>query len=548
MLRALLLATLVLVMPQASTQTHSILHIKVVLLDAEQKPMPVPRHALLISDNPASAAPRMIVTGLDGTADVRLRPGSYTVESDKPVALNGRAYQWTQMVEVVAGKDTSLDLTAANAEVGAVETVTTSAGATTDTDPSFLLTRWRDSVVALWTPATRASGFVIDAKGLIATNQRVIGSSTSVEVQLTPEIKVAASVLAADPARDIAVLWIDPKAIASVKPLQISCGQAGTPAIESGQEIYTIGVPLRQAKGMTYGTVTRVEPSGLGSDFRLPRGSAGGPVFVADGDLIGLTSLVEEDEQSSRRDARVVRTDNACDIIAAAEKKMKDAAPPSATHLPIEPSRPFPPDALKAAAERRAGSLNPYQIASANFDIAFITPVMTFGTQYQAEQGRRRTTSKETRTANPEPLLVRAVMDFANWSEYVWDFPPVLLIRATPKFEEGFWTKVGRAAAQTQGIAIPSIKRFKSGFSRMRAYCGESEVTPIHPFQLERRVSETDSIYEGLYVFDPGALGPHCASVKLVLFTEKEPDKADPKVVDAKVIEQIWQDFEPYRR
>jgi S1-C subfamily serine protease len=548
MFRALILGMLVLAMPQASGQTQSILHIKVVLVDAEQKPTPVPRHALLISDNPASAPPRLIVTGLDGTADVRLRPGSYTVESDKPVAFNGKAYQWTQMVQVAAGKEASLELTAANAEVGDVDTASMPAGATTDTDPSFLLTTWRDSVVALWTPTTRASGFVIDARGFIATNQRVIGSSISVEVQLTPEVKVGATVLATDPTRDIAILWIDPKAIASVKPLHIPCGQAAKPAIESGEEIYTIGVPLRQAKGMTYGTVTRVEPTGLGSDLRPPRGSAGGPVFVAAGDLIGLTSPAEEDEQTSRGDVRVVRTDGACEVLAAAEKKMKGAAPPSAAHLPVEPSRPFPPDALKAAAERRAGSLNPYQIASASFDISFITPVMTFGTQYQAEQGRRRTTSKDTRTANPEPLFVRAVMDFANWSEYVWDFPPVLLIRATPKFEEGFWTKVGRAAAQTQGIAIPAIKRFKSGFSRMRAYCGETELTPIHPFKLERKVSETDSIYEGLYAFDPGALGPHCASVRLVLFTEKEPDKADPKVVDAKVIEQIWQDFASYRR
>jgi S1-C subfamily serine protease len=548
MLRALILGTLVLALPQASGQTPSILHIKMVLLDAEQRPTPVPRHALLISDNPPTAAPRLIVTGLDGTADVRLRPGSYTVESDRPVAFNGKAYQWTQMVQVVAGKDASLDLTAANAEVGDVDAAATPEGATTDTDPSFLLTTWRDSVVAIWTPTTRASGLVIDARGLVGTNQRVIGSATSAEVQLTPEIKVAATVLASDPTRDVAVLWIDPKAIRSVKPLQVPCGEAAKPAIETGQEIYTIGVPLRQAKGMTYGTVTRVEPTGLGSDFRLPRGSAGGPVFAAAGDLIGITSPAQEDEQTSRGDARVVRADSACEVIAAAEKKMKDAAPPGATPLPVEPSRPFPPDALKAAAERRAGSLNPYQIASANFDISFITPVMTFGAQYQAEQGRRRTTSKDTRTANPEPFLVRAAMDFANWSEYVWDFPPVLLIRATPKFEEGFWTKVGRAAAQTQGIAIPAIKRFKSGFSRLRAYCGETEVTPIHPFKLERKVSETDSIYEGLYVFDPGALGPHCASVKLVLFSEKEPDKADAKVVDGKVIEQIWQDFEPYRR
>ena len=44
----------------------------------------------------------------------------------------------------------------------------------------------------------------------------------------------------------------------------------------------------------------------------------------------------------------------------------------------------------------------------------------------------------------------------------------------------------------------------------MRAFCGDAEVTPIHPFKLEQRVSETDAIYEGLYVFDPGALGPQC--------------------------------------
>ena len=549
MLRALVLATLVLVMPQASGQALSILHIKVALRDGEQNVTPVPRHALLISDNPASAAPRLITTGLDGTADVRLRPGRYTVESDRPVAFNGKAYQWTQIVEVPAGRDTTLDLTAENAEVGPIDAVTGTPGTSgADTDPSFLLTQWRDSVVALWTPTTHASGFVIDATGLIATNQRVIGNASTVEVQFS-SVKVAAVVVATDQARDIAVLWVDPKVLTSVKPVPLSCDQAKQPAIESGQEVYTIGVPLRQPKGMTSATVTRVDPNGLVSDLRIARGSAGGPVFIAAGDLVGITSPAEEkDENSSRGDARIVSSRNACEVIAAAEKKMKDAAPPSGTPLPVEPSRPFPVDALKLAVERRAGSLNPYQIASENFDIAFITPVMTFGTQYQAEQGRRRTTSKDTRTTNPEPLLVRPNMDFANWSEYVWDFPPVLLVRATPKFEEGFWTKVGRAAAQTQGIALPPIKRFKSGFARMVAYCGDTEVTPIHPFKVERRVSESDAIYEGLYVFDPGALGPQCASVKLVLFSEKEPGKADAKVVDAKVIEQIWQDFEPYRR
>jgi len=229
---------------------------------------------------------------------------------------------------------------------------------------------------------------------------------------------------------------------------------------------------------------------------------------------------------------------------------MEKAAPPSGTHLPVEPVQPFPPDALKEAAERRPRSVEPYQISSSGFDVAFITPVLTYAAQYQAEQPRRRTTSKDTRTPDAEPGLVRpdmALRDFSNWSDYVAEFPPVLLVRVTPKLAEGFWTMVARGAARTQGVSIPPIKRFKPGFARLRAFCGDAEVTPIHPFRLELRVSETDAIHEGLYVFDPDALGPRCGTVKLVLYSEKEPEKGETRVVDPGVVQQFWQDFAPYR-
>jgi hypothetical protein len=32
-----------------------------------------------------------------------------------------------------------------------------------------------------------------------------------------------------------------------------------------------------------------------------------------------------------------------------------------------------------------------------------------------------------------------------------------------------------------------------------------------------------------------------------VLYSEKEPDKGDTRGVEPKIIQQIWQDFEPYR-
>jgi S1-C subfamily serine protease len=552
MLRALILATLFFVTPRAAPgQALSVLHIKVVLVDAERKATPVPHHALLVSENPASASPRRIVTAPDGTADVRLRPGTYTVESDRPVAFHGKAYQWTQTVDITSGRDAVLELTADNAEI---EPVTSAAPL--EADPSSLLAQWQDSVVTLWTPTTHASGFVVDAKGLIATNQRVIGTATSVEVQLTAAVKVAASVLAVDPVRDVAVLWIDPKVAASVRPVPLGCAQAVKPTVVNGQKIFTIATPLRDQKGMTSGTVDRVEPHAILSDFGLATGSAGGPVFAADGGVVGITSVAEDKDEkdtSTRGDFRVVRIDDVCDVVASAEEKMKNAAPPNGTHLPVEPVRPFPVDALKDAAQRRVGSLSPYEMSSSDFDVAFITPVLTYGAQYQSEQASERERRRGTRTPDAEQALVRPLMDFSTWSDYVADFPPVLLVRVTPKLVEGFWTTVARGAAHTQGVSLPPIKHFKSGFSRMRAFCGDVEVTPIHPFKLEQRVSENagvsenDAIFEGLYVFDPGALGPQCGTVKLVLYSEKEPEKGDTRVVDPTVLQQIWQDFAPYR-
>ena len=159
-------------------------------------------------------------------------------------------------------------------------------------------------------------------------------------------------------------------------------------------------------------------------------------------------------------------------------------------------------------------------MSTSEFDVAFITPVLNLAAQSQPNQ------------------------DFSNWSDYVADIPPVLLIRVTPKMAEPFWAKMARGAAYTQGMALPALKRLKSGFERLQAFCDRTEVTPIHPFKLELRVSETDAVYEGLYAFDPAALGPACATVTLALYSEKEPAKADTRVVDPKILRQIWQDLE----
>jgi S1-C subfamily serine protease len=522
--RAVAIATLVFVCAAAlGGQAPSVLHITIQLADADGSLTPVARHVLLISDNPPSAPPREITTAADGTADVKLRPGNYTVESDRPVAFAGKAYQWTQIVDIVAGRETTLELTAANAEI---DSASDSASSPED-DPSFLLPRWQQSVVSLWTPVAHASGFLIDQKGLVATSQRAIGTATSIEVQVTRTLKVAATVVDADAVRDVAVLWIDPKAVESVRPLPLGCDEASRPAVEHGQEIFAIGAPLVGQTEMSPGTADRGRPRFITAEFVPAPGSPGGPVFAAGGAVVGITSLLDARSDETSRDVRVVPVENACLVVADAEKNMKESSPPAGTRLPVEPALPYPVNLLEAAAKVRAGSLNPYQMSSSDFDVAFITPVLVYGARNLAQRSR--------------------VMDFSNWAEYVENFPPVLLVRATPKFVEGFWTMVARGAARMQGVSLPPIKRFKAGFLRMQVFCGEAEVTPIHPFLLEPRISDTEAIREGLYVFDPAALGPHCGTVKLVMYSEKTPEKSETRMVEPNVLQQIWQDFAPYR-
>jgi hypothetical protein len=520
--RALLVATVwVLSSPPAFAQASSTLHISITLADGTGKITPVARHALLISEEPPAAAPRRTLTTLAGTADVSLRPGRYAVESDQPVAFEGRTYEWSQRIDIVAGRDATLELTAGNASIDTATAAATSA-TRSDTDPSFLASQWQGTVVGLWTPTRHASGFVVDARGLIVTNQRVVGTATSAEAQFTPDIKVKATVLASDPARDVAILWVNPSVVASLPPLPLGCGQT-RPSVANGQELYTLGALMTGQKRLTLGGVTGVGPRLLLSDLTVARASAGGPVFTAGG-LIGFTT-VDDRDPDDRLNARVVRRiDQACEVLASAEQKMTGAMPPDATHLPLDPQRPIAAGALSAAVKDRAGSLSPYPMSTTGFDVAFITPVHVYGAKDQVR---------------------RPVMDFGHWSEYMADYPRVLIVRVTPKMVEGLWAKVARGAAMTQGVALPPMKRATSGFSRMRVFCGDTEMTPIHPFMVEQRISETEAIYEGLYVFDPAVLGPQCGTVKLAVYSEDDPDKGDTRVVDPNVLQQITQDFAP---
>ena len=506
----------------ASAQDLPVLHVKVSILSADGRAMPVARHALLVSENPATAAPRRVVTSAAGTAQIRLRPGNYTVESDRPFVLDGRTYEWRETLDVVAGRDTTLEL-ATSVSAGAVPiepAVAPNAREQRQDLRESVLSTWQASTFEIWTPLARAAGVLADTRGLVATSLRAIGEATSVEVQVSQTVKVTGTVIVADVSRDVAVVRVAPSAVEAGRPVPLECDSAAQAPADRDRHI--IDVPL-------FG------PKDISSSLEVSAGAAGGPVFAGDGRMVGLSSPSGQGDGRGRVDVRVVPRESVCEALASARAKLDGSVPPVATRLPIEPARRLPKASADVTAAR-AFSFAPYQVSSSDFDILFLTPAVL-----AAAEGRRGWTGGRAED------LYRLATDFEDWSDYVEAAPPLLFVRATPRLVEGFWMKVARGAASTQGASIPPIKRLRPGFSRMRLLCGDKEITPIHPFRIQARVTETDAIEEGFYVFDPGAIGPACGTVSIVTSSVKDPNKTDTRTVDPAIVQRVWEDFASVR-
>ena len=512
------LAALLVALLALPAQSGTTLVVKVVLPDGTGAPIPLPRVLLLVSDNPATGEPRRVRTDANGIIELKLAPGSYTIESDRPVSFGGKAYSWTQYVDVVSGKETALELTAKNAEVStAVETPAASEPAPADDlSSAVLLSKWHDSVFEIWTPTRHAEGFLIDRRGLIATSHRAINGATTVEVEIrtrADHFKVPGTVIVDDRLTGAAIVWIDPRALGSIPAIDLRCGAAPPATAQYQDGIATITAPMLSGKDAVDGVVTRVTAQAIFADLRITRETAGGPVFNGAGEPIGISSIEEDPKVFTRVEAWVVPNERACETIAASDKLMAGKAPPQGIRLPIEMAAVGGTPTSKATAKPKAQLI---PLAASDFDIALLTT----------------TQAREFGGADPRG-------DFDNWTDYVRYAPHLLLVRVSPQYEESFWKTLARGAASTQGVNLPPLKSFSGNFLRMRATCGDAEVRPIHPFVIERRINDKQSIREGLYVFALDAFGPKCSSIKFSMFSEKSPDRADTKEIDPKLFEQL---------
>ncbi|MFP6712372.1 MAG: DegQ family serine endoprotease [Rhodospirillales bacterium] len=138
------------------------------------------------------------------------------------------------------------------------------------------------------------SGFIIDKKGIVITNNHVIQDADEITVILQNNETLKAEVIGRDPKTDIAVLRIKPKNdLPSVK-------LGDSDKIRVGDWVVAIGNPFCKGGSVTAGIVSargRNINSGPYDDFiqtdaSINKGNSGGPLFNMDGEVIGINTAI----------------------------------------------------------------------------------------------------------------------------------------------------------------------------------------------------------------------------------------------------------------
>jgi putative serine protease PepD len=143
------------------------------------------------------------------------------------------------------------------------------------------------------------SGFVIDQKGRILTNQHVVQDASTVTVRFSDNTVSKARVLGTDPSMDIAVLQAEtlPEGIEPV-----ALGRSAD--LEVGDPLIAIGNPLGQDRTVTTGIVSALKrtieaPSTdpitnvIQTDAAINSGNSGGPLFDDQGRVVGINSQIQ---------------------------------------------------------------------------------------------------------------------------------------------------------------------------------------------------------------------------------------------------------------
>ena len=138
------------------------------------------------------------------------------------------------------------------------------------------------------------SGFIIDEKGIVVTNNHVISDAEDIIVRVNGDKEFNAKVIGADPLSDIAVLQLE----TDENFVPVKFGNSDKARI--GDWVIAIGNPFGLGGTVTSGIISaRNRSIGLSryedyiqTDASINSGNSGGPLFDMNGDVIGINTAI----------------------------------------------------------------------------------------------------------------------------------------------------------------------------------------------------------------------------------------------------------------
>ena len=142
--------------------------------------------------------------------------------------------------------------------------------------------------------SAQGSGFIIDDKGLIVTNNHVIAGASSITVVLHDGKSLQAKLIGADAKTDLALL----KVKTDIKLKAVNWGNSDE--VKVGNWAMAIGNPFGLVNTVTVGIVSaRARDINAGpfddfiqTDASINRGNSGGPLFNLNGQVIGVNTAI----------------------------------------------------------------------------------------------------------------------------------------------------------------------------------------------------------------------------------------------------------------
>lgn len=408
------------------------------------------------------------------------------------------------------------------------------------------------SIVKVEVDSGSGSGFVVDPRGLIATNYHVVQNTRFLAVQFPDSVLARAEIVKLSARYDLAILKVHPRFVDGAPPLKLLLPEKED-TIKAGLPVVAFGSPLSQTFLATQGIVSKVDEIALLGDFLLEPGNSGGPLVNLEGDVIGVNTFGLQGIAGAVRVSYLRKLLAGLDADQVADVEVSDQP------LRTLSLKRYPIELLKAKVTSGHFDIKDYQyttgaLNSGKFQVTVLTPVSLarFAVRDEMEQAENRYQRRGRKIHDPSYRAMDEL--FYEWHRnVVASLDLGVTFRIQPQV--GLTTGSLIGSAIWAGLGVYNTQQnfeFKGEFYDFKVFRDGQLIEPVRP---GRQIMENtldgplakfiDEAYAGVYIYAPEEFmtGDEFRFVIYNARTSRQAHHSKTLKATSKLIHQIRSDF-----